>query len=218
MSYKHIIWDWNGTLLDDRWLTVEAMNQVLSRRKMPLLTEDQYLEVFTFPVIEYYRQIGFDFDQEPFTVSGTEFIEEYTLRMQEPVLHDGARAFMKHVERKGLTQSLLSAASQSMLETLMDYHGLRTYFLKLVGQDNHYAHGKEAAGKAWMEELHYGPHEVLLIGDTIHDREVAQSIGADCVLLSRGHTSHERLMNTGGMVFKDFEELTVWFDSNERGY
>lgn len=51
------------------------------------------------------------------------------------------------------------------------------YFLNPVGQDNHYAHGKEAAGKAWMEELHYGPHEVLLIGDTIHDREVAESIG-----------------------------------------
>lgn len=213
MTYKHIIWDWNGTLLDDRSITVESMNKVLAKRNMTLLTENHYLEVFTFPVVEYYRRLGFDFDREPFAVSGTEFIQEYTLHMKKATLHDGAQAFMKHVEIKGLTQSILSAASQTMLETIIDFHGLRTFFLKLVGQDNHYAHGKEEAGKVWMETLDFGPHEVLLIGDTIHDLEVAEAIGADYVLLSHGHTSYERLSRSGGNVFKNFGELWDWFDN-----
>ena len=53
IALKHIIWDWNGTMLDDRWLTIAAMNSVLARRNMDELTEDQYLQFFTFPVIEY---------------------------------------------------------------------------------------------------------------------------------------------------------------------
>jgi len=70
IALKHIIWDWNGTILDDRWLTIAAMNSVLARRNMDEITEDQYLQVFTFPVIEYYRRLGFKFEKEPFSYFG----------------------------------------------------------------------------------------------------------------------------------------------------
>ena len=58
---KHIVWDWNGTLLDDRWLTIAVMNRLLARRNMDELTEDRYLQLFTFPGIDYNRRLGFDF-------------------------------------------------------------------------------------------------------------------------------------------------------------
>ena len=61
---KHIIWDWNGTLLDDKWLCVESINQALQKRNLPELSDDRYMEVFTFPVQEYYKAVGFDFDKE----------------------------------------------------------------------------------------------------------------------------------------------------------
>ena len=50
MRYKHIIWDWNGTLLDDRWLCVEGINQALVKRDLNPITENKYRENFTFPV------------------------------------------------------------------------------------------------------------------------------------------------------------------------
>ncbi len=64
-----------------------------------------------------------------------------------------------------------------------------------------------------MDELHYGPHEVLFIGDTIHDHEVAKLIGADCVLVSNGHVSRERLKNTGAPVFEDLTGVINWRES-----
>jgi len=216
MKYRHIIWDWNGTLLDDLWLSVAAMNRLLSRRKMQPLSTEHYLEIFTFPVKDYYERLGYNFKVEAFSISGTEFIQEYTGRMLEPELHEGAVLFLNEVHDRGLTQSLLSAAGQPMLEKLMDYHGLRKYFTKLIGQDNHYANGKIEAGKLWMEELHYGIHEVLFIGDTIHDLEVAEAIGADCILLSHGHTSHARLLKTGSRVFRNYKELAEWFKKEFR--
>ena len=60
-KYNHIIWDWNGTLLNDRWLCVEAINQALNKRNLPMLTEGKYKDVFSFPVEDYYKKVGFDF-------------------------------------------------------------------------------------------------------------------------------------------------------------
>lgn len=213
MAYKHIIWDWNGTLLNDRLFGINILNGVLRRRNMKEMTEEWFLDNFCFPVKNYYIKLGFDFEKEPFSISGSEFIRDYMARHHEPDLHIDSERALQYFKDHGLTQSLLSAASQIMLDDILQYHDIRDYFIKIIGQDNHYAEGKEAAGKAWVDELHYGPHEVLFIGDTIHDHEVAKLIGADCVLVSNGHVSRERLKNTGAPVFEDLTGVINWYES-----
>ena len=73
-KYNHIIWDFNGTLLDDAWLCVEILNDLLEKRKMPLITPALYGRIFDIPVIDFYEKIGFDFSIESFEIVGTEFI------------------------------------------------------------------------------------------------------------------------------------------------
>ena len=63
---KHVIWDWNGTLLDDAWLCVDVMNGMLSKRGLPLITLEIYRNIFDFPVRDYYLKLGYDFDNESF--------------------------------------------------------------------------------------------------------------------------------------------------------
>jgi len=209
--YKHIIWDWNGTLLDDVGLSLEAINIVLARYDLPTLGRERYLSIFTFPVIEYYKKLDFDFNVTPFNIVGTEFIEEYTDRMFLVPLHPGAEEFMQLAADYGITQSMLSAAKQQMLEKLTTHHGLQNYFIRIVGLDNHYAHSKLEAGKVWMAELPFRPEEILYIGDTLHDVDVARELNVDIVLLSLGHTDHARLRETGKLVFHNFSELSTWF-------
>ena len=61
-----------------------------------------------------------------------------------------------------------------------------------------------------MDELNHGPHEILFVGDTLHDKEVADLIGADCALISHGHVSQSRLENTGAPVFPSLIEMLDW--------
>ncbi|NQU68141.1 MAG: HAD family hydrolase [Candidatus Marinimicrobia bacterium] len=210
MKYRHIIWDWNGTLFNDAWLCVEVMNGVLSRRNMVLLTPDRYMDIFDFPVVDYYRRLGFDFEKEPFQISGTEFIVEYNKRYREPTLHQGARSTLQAVKDAGVTQSILSAQEQSTLDELLDIHNMQPFLLKAIGLNDHYAHSKIENGLAWMKELHYGSHEVLFVGDTVHDHEVAEAIGADCVLIPGGHHSRTKLEKTGVPVLNDLSQLVDW--------
>ena len=214
IALEHIIWDWNGTLLDDRWLTISAMNNVLARRSMDELTEDRYLQLFTFPVIEYYRRLGFDFEKDSFSELGTEFINEYNTRAFEPKLHDGIIDLISQLSKNGVSHSILSASSQKILDKLASYHNIDHYFKAVFGQDNHYAYGKIETGKMWINKSGIDPKRTLFIGDTEHDLEVANAVGAHCALLSWGHTSAERLEKMEVNVYNTVLDLKSWINTN----
>ena len=67
MKYTHIIWDFNGTILDDVSIGIESVNIMLSRRKMKTIDSvEEYREIFGFPIKEYYKRCGFDFEAEDY--------------------------------------------------------------------------------------------------------------------------------------------------------
>ena len=55
-NYKHIIWDWNGTLINDAWLFVDVMNNILQKRDMHIITIKKYRDIFGFPIKNYYKK------------------------------------------------------------------------------------------------------------------------------------------------------------------
>ena len=46
-----------------------------------------------------------------------------------------------------------------------------------------------------------------MIGDTIHDKEAADAMGVNCVLIARGHNSKRRLEQSQAQVFDTLEEF-----------
>jgi len=192
-KYKHIIWDWNGTLLDDAWLSVEVINSILKKYDKPLLTLDSYRRIFDFPVKDYYQRIGFDFSINPFKVVGTEFIEAYKKRWQECSLHRDAEKVLETIRREGLEQSVLSAADVELVKAFVDHYQLVHYFKHLSGLNHHYASGKIDIGKKLVRKIGCDPSEILMIGDTTHDSEVARALQIDCLLFTGGHHPIEKL-------------------------
>ena len=192
-TYRHLIWDWNGTLLDDAWLCREIMNGQLRRRGLPELTRERYEDIFDFPVEKYYRAVGFDWARESFQEAGTEFIVEYEKRKKECSLQGGAQELLAKIAEGGWSQAVLSAYSHSTLEEFLGHFGVRHHFRSVAGSRDHYAAGKVGHGLKMLEELHVSPKETLLIGDTTHDAEVAKAMGVDCLLVPCGHNSRARL-------------------------
>lgn len=192
-DYKYVIWDWNGTLLDDAWLCLEVMNGLLRKRKMAEISEERYREIFSFPVKNYYQALGFDFESEPFEFVSTEFITEYDRRKFECKLQNGARELLNHLQEKNIGQSILSASKHSSLQEIVHFYELVPFFQDIKGIDDHHAHGKTDNARRMMADLDYSPENVLLVGDTVHDYEVADTIGIDCWLVEGGHQDAQRL-------------------------
>lgn len=206
-KYKHIIWDWNGTIINDVDLCVELINGLLIIRGFEKLTLDSYRDVFTIPVKNYYAQLGFDFSKESFEIIGKQWMDEYERRKFECGLYDGVKDVLLRINRMGIGQSILSAYSQHTLDEMVEYYGLTKYFTHIVGLDNIYAASKLHLGKDLMKRLGNGKGETLLIGDTEHDYEVAAEIGADCVLIANGHQSKEKLEKLNSVVIDDLKNL-----------
>ncbi|MEN8663098.1 MAG: HAD family hydrolase [Lentimonas sp.] len=206
--YKHIIWDWNGTLLNDTWLCVEVLNGLLARRGRKPITEEAYRQNFGFPVIHFYEYLGFDTNTDSFEKVSREFIDDYEARwFEETALHPETSDILTQLTQLGLTQSVLSAAKQEALEIGIQHFGIRPHFTGLMGTDNIYAEGKVGQGKRWIEQLHWHPEEIALVGDTLHDFEVAEAIGTHCILMAHGHHTPERLKETGAPVVHSLQEL-----------
>ena len=207
MKYDSIIWDWNGTLLNDVDIVVETINQLLSDRNLTLLTIERYLDVFTFPVRDYYAQIGFDFQNEPFEIPALQFIAIYNKVVTLCGLYDEVVPVLTGFQNRGMRQFILSAMEQKQLVKTVSENGISDFFEDLCGLDNHYAHSKVDNAKLLIRNNDLNPDRTLLIGDTIHDYEVAQSIGCSCILIANGHQSKARLLSTGARVVDNLNQI-----------
>ena len=206
-KYKHIIWDWNGTLLNDAWLCVEVLNRILTARGMKTTTLSEYQEHFDFPVINYYMKIGFDFSVEPFDNIAQEYIADYESQLGRCRLQKGVDKIIEKFKDRELSQSVLSACQLNSLNSALEMFGLKGFFENIAGLDDYYAHGKVDIGKKLLKNIGTSAEKILLIGDTTHDYEVACQLGADCVLLPAGHQSKQRLVSCGAKVRDSFKDL-----------
>lgn len=108
-----VIWDFNGTLLDDTGISIEAINTVLSRRGLKTVqSKEEFQNIFTFPVEEYYRRLGFDFEKEPFTVPADEWVKLYDEKKLFSPSVEGAPETVKKLSGMGVRQIVLSACEK----------------------------------------------------------------------------------------------------------
>jgi len=206
-NYRHIIWDWNGTLLDDLDYCVGIMNTILQRRGLPGLDRVRYHAVFDFPVRDYYARLGFDPAKDSFEALSEEFISAYDAHRLECPLQSDSRRILAAVQAAGLTQSILSAYRHETLLDVVGHFGLTPHFIHLAGLDNIYAHSKAELGRAQVAKLGLPPRNILLIGDTLHDLDVARQLGVDCVLVAAGHHPAEKLRRHHDRVLDSLAEL-----------
>lgn len=181
-----ILWDWNGTLLDDVEVALAAMNEMLARRGLPLLRgREPYRDIFTFPVRVYYTAAGLDLSAEPFESLAVEWTGLYHRFYPRCGLFPAARAVLQAVGEMGLEKAIVSASHQQALDSQVEEQGLGGFFQARLGISDIYAGSKAGLAQRYLKSQGVPPEQALLIGDTLHDWEVAQEAGCPCVLLAR---------------------------------
>jgi phosphoglycolate phosphatase len=207
-NYDLVIWDWNGTLLDDTELCYQIANEMRVERGMePLPHVDDYRAVFTFPVIEYYKRMGYTFEDESFEHISVQFVSRYAERFHATPLQPCAREALSAVLEKGARQVLLSATGQERLDEQVSHFGLGGYFERVIGNKNNLAHGKADYAVDFLRESGVSPARALFVGDTDHDFEIASSIGCGCALLVPGHQTRAHLETLGATLIENLCEV-----------
>lgn len=189
---KHIIWDWNGTLLDDLNTAVVAISKILARKNLPALTVERYRDIFGFPIKSYYEKLGLETGDDRMTTLSTEFHRNYDEEFNSCRLHSGVLSFLNEAKSMQLSQSILSAAQQEWLLKQLHHFGIRDYFDHVFGLTDFLAHSKLERGHQLIKQSGIDPALTIMIGDTDHDVEVARELGIDVVIYADGHQSSHR--------------------------
>lgn len=204
---KTIIWDWNGTLLDDVHICINGINGLLQDRHLPVLDTEKYKEVFTFPVKEYYEKAGFDFSSEAFDIPAMQFIDYYRDHISLAELFPEVVGVLEHFRDKGFQQSILSAMEHDFLHQSIREKEIYEYFDHIAGIHNHFAESKTIQARKLLEMMKAAPEQTTLIGDTIHDYEVANDLGCKVILVAQGHQSASRLNQLDCEIINNLNDL-----------
>ena len=206
MRYTHVIWDFNGTIMNDVDIAVAGVNDMLEKRHMPLTNRADYLNMIESPIIEYYKKL-FDLTVVSFDDIQVEFLESYNRRLGEAGLLPGVADALAYFAQCGLRQCVISSFEQSRLRRMVEDLSIRHYFDSVSGADNTRAEGKVDRGLDWLRSSGADPEKVLVIGDLDHDFEMARTLGADCILIAAGHQHRRELEKCGCIVLDSALQL-----------
>ena len=190
---KHIFFDFNGTIINDIDLCLDLLNQILAKQNKKTLSLEEYKNVFTFPIRDYYIAAGVDFNIESYESLAKWFIKEYQPASMECGLFEGIVDTFKALKEKGFKLYILSASERNNLLEQCKNYDIDKYFVDILGIDNIHAASKVNIAIDYMKEHNINGEDVIFIGDTLHDLEVANAMGAHCKLVSCGHQSKEVL-------------------------
>ena len=203
---KTVIYDFNGTILDDVDTGIIAINAMIDKYlDRDHLTKEEYRKVFGFPVIDYYKRVGFDFDKLDFKVVGNEWMDVYEANKGSYHLYPGIKEQLSDNKRQGIRNILLSASRLDKLKMQCQELGIIDLFDEILGIDDIYASSKVYIAKEWMQRQEKG--DFVFVGDTLHDLEVADALNIKCILVSNGHQAKEILLRKTSHVYDDIREV-----------
>lgn len=207
MSVQHVVWDWNGTLLDDLEVVLGAVNVAMATLDGPPVDGDIYRTHFTRPIQHFYEGLlGRSISESEWHLLNDTYHEAYYSQVHDAPLAFDALDALARVDGLGWNQSLLSMTPQARLEWVVADHGLFDRLQPVTGLP-----GQTGGLKAEHMELHLdrqnlvGP-QVAVIGDTPDDVTAARAVGAVAILYDSGSHHREQLDEVGVPVVNSLVE------------
>jgi phosphoglycolate phosphatase-like HAD superfamily hydrolase len=205
---RHLVWDWNGTLLDDLDLVVAATNASLASVGGPSVTVDEHRRDFCRPLTTYYSNVlGRQITKDEFACLDRAFHDAYRAGLPECRLAFDA---LIAIGSWSGPQSLLSMFFHHELVPVVERHGLVEHLRRVDGLRDPVGGGSKTPHlRAHLEALSVPGEECVLIGDSVDDAEAAAAVGARIVLYAGGITEAGRLRATGQPVALTHDEAVI---------
>ncbi|MFF5775158.1 HAD family hydrolase [Streptomyces californicus] len=210
----HLVWDWNGTLLDDTYAVVRATNAAFAEVELEPITPEQYREMYTIPIPRFYeRFLGrLPTEAEWERMDGV-FHRYYAEQRTACGLTAGADELLHAWQRAGRSQSLLSMYGHEQLVPVVRGYGIEPRFVRVEGR-----RGPSGGSKALHMERHFEalagvdgivPENAVVIGDALDDAVAAAHVGARAVLYTGGSHSRRSLEGAGVPVVDSLAEAVA---------
>lgn len=198
----HIVFDWNGTLIDDLDLAVRSVNVCAGRFGVEPIDRERYRNTFGFPVRDFYAALGFDLSRIPFEEIVDCYLASFDAAVADCPLHPGVAEGLKRLSGLDhVTVSLLSASFEPTLRRTIARKRLGDHFDHIIGVSDE--HGASKLEQARSLAAKVPGERTVLVGDTSHDMDIAAHCGWEAHAVVCGHQSRARLTPLGAAIWHD---------------
>ena len=206
MKYTHILWDWNGTLLDDVEISIDCVNVLLSQLGLEPTDKQEYHKMMDMPMKKYYENLflsrNFPFEYEKCTEN---FQKNYPTLINKATLSSNALEILDFFKNSGAKQYIVSSFEKNRLREYVRLFKIEHYFEEISGDDDIHVGSKSARAIELVKDV--DRENIVYIGDSEADFITAKDVGCDCILFSGGHQPHKKLKTFGCKVIDNLIEL-----------
>lgn len=196
---KHIVWDWNGTILDDNHVMLDSVNEVCRHYGRPEINMETWRDALCRPLWRCYGKIL----ERELTWDDWSNIEQiyhdaYRKYIAQCRLAVDAHGILDSAKNSGFSQSLLSMGFHDDVTAQIDRFSIQDFFVRIDGVLDPVAGGKKAEYLAThLERMNMPPEHCVVVGDVVDDADAAHRVGAECVLVTTGMSGYEELRESG---------------------
>lgn len=205
-KYDFVLWDWNGTVLDDVSAALASVNDMLRRRNMKEIGIGYYRQCIGTPIKKFYEKV-FELEKEDYPSLLGEYNAGYLAHLSSCGLAEGVRDVIEFFAENGAKQIIVSSCEKNQLTENVEKYGVSHYFDAVIGSEDFFAGSKIERAAAYLEKNGGAGCTKLVIGDLVHDYELSVSLGADCILLRSGHENPELLDSCPAAKVNSLKEI-----------
>lgn len=205
---KHVVWDWNGTILDDNDAVVRAVNQVCVEFGRDPIDIDHWRATYRRPLRDCYAELlDRALTVEDWALIDRLYHDSYHGLLDTCRLATGVPDELRRWQARGRGQSLLSMWFHDRLVSLVADYQLTDLFVRIDGLRAELGGGSKTEHLAEHLTAQGLPGaEVLVIGDVTDDADAAAQVGAQCVLVTTGVMNRQQLAGRGVPVVDSIAE------------
>lgn len=205
-KYTTIIWDFNGTLVDDVYAALGAVNDMLLRRNQPVITLDDYSKNVDIPIWKFYENVFI-----PNSITPEEAISEFDSGYEKyikpyPVM-EYAVEILEYFNSLSKTQLIVSASHIDKVTARLKELDLYEYFTDVLAMNDYNCGNKTFLAQQYIRDNKISSDEVVVIGDCIADWQMSKELHCDCILNTKGHQVRRELSITDAVIIDSLDEI-----------
>lgn len=216
-SFKLLVFDWDGTLMDSEARIVGCLQAVISDLQIPEREPRALRNIIGLGLREAVSALYPDADENFIG----RFIERYRFHFlsdnhHPATLFPGAREVLSHLREEGYLLAIATGKGRAGLERSLDESGSRGVFHATRCADESFSKPHPQMLLDIMAVLDVEPRQTLMIGDTEYDMQMAQQAGTRALAVTYGVHEKERLLSFKPLACLDhITEMVMWLKAED---
>lgn len=212
MQHKVIVFDWDGTLMDSEARIVACMQAAIADLEMPVRSVEQIRNIIGLGLRESVVTLFNDLSDAEYRALVDRYRYHFLVGDKTPsLLFDGVVTLLSQLLEKGHFLAVATGKGRQGLDKVLEETDLKSVFHATRCADESFSKPHPQMLLEIMDQLGVEAKDILMVGDTEYDLQMANNAGTAALAVSYGVHSRQRLLDCQPLSCVDtVSELSQW--------